>query len=100
MYLYFVTLFSVYNALGEVLESPVNTLVPDAFPNKTFRVSPFKPSGLRGFLQHCLPPYTSTSKFRRDQQVMVIIGATGGKTLHMKNNSLKFTIYQASIFIA
>lgn len=67
----------VYNGKGEVLEAPVNTLVPDAFPSKNFRVSPFKPSGLRGFLQHFLPPYTSTSKFRRDQQNLANIGATG-----------------------
>ena len=36
----------VFNGLGEILENPVNILVPDAFPNKTFRVSEFKPSGL------------------------------------------------------
>ena len=41
----------VYNGLGEVLEHPVHALVPDAFPNKMFRVSRFVPSGLRGFLQ-------------------------------------------------
>ena len=67
----------VYNGKGEVLDSPVNALVPDAFPNRAFRVSPFKPSGLRGYLQHYLPPYTSTSKFRRDQQNLANIGATG-----------------------
>ena len=67
----------VYNGLGEVLTNPVHALVPDAFPNKIFRVSRFLPSGLRGYLQHCLPPYTSSSKFRRDQQVLVLIGATG-----------------------
>ena len=67
----------VYNGLGDVLESPVNILVPDAFPSKTFRISEFKPSGLRGFLKNCLPPYTSTSKFRRDQQILSIIGAAG-----------------------
>ena len=52
-------------------------MVPEAFPNKNFRVSDFKPSGLKGFLQNCLPPFTSTSKFRRDQQILVIMGATG-----------------------
>ena len=67
----------VYNGHGEILENPVNILVPEAFPNKTFRVSDFKPSGLRGFLKNCLPPYTSTSKFRRDQQILSIIGAAG-----------------------
>jgi hypothetical protein len=78
LYLYSIlTKFSVYNGLGEELNSPVNILVPDAFPNKTFRVSDFKPSGLRGFLKNCLPPYTSTSRFRREQQVLVIVGALG-----------------------
>ena len=67
----------VFNGLGEKLDHPVNILVPDAFPSKTFRVSDFKPSGLRGFLKNCLPPYTSTSKFRREQQVLVLIGALG-----------------------
>ena len=64
----------VYNGLGELLDSPVNVLVPEAFPHKNFRVSHFKPSGLRGFLQLCLPPYTATSKFRRDQQSLLVIG--------------------------
>ena len=41
----------VFNGLGEKLDHPVNILVPDAFPSKTFRVSDFKPSGLRGFLK-------------------------------------------------
>lgn len=76
--------FSVYNGLGEVLESPVNTLVPEAFPNKNFRVSAFRASGLLGFLQHCLPPCTSTSKFRRDQQVLVIVGAVSKQPLTIK----------------
>ena len=67
----------MFNGLGETIACPVNVLVPEAFPNKTFRVSDFKPSGLRGFLKNCLPPYTSTSKYRRDQQVLVIIGAAG-----------------------
>ena len=65
----------VYNGLGKKLETPVNVLVPEAYPNKTFRVTDFKPSGLRGFLQLCLPPYTSTSVFRREQQILVIMGA-------------------------
>ena len=59
------------------MENPANILVNEAFPNKSFRVSAFKASGLRGFLKNCLPPFTSTSKFRRDQQILVIIGATG-----------------------
>ena len=67
----------VYNGLGEIVEHPVNALVLEAFPNKTFRVSSFKASGLRGYLKCFLPPFTSTSKFRRDQQILSIIGATG-----------------------
>ena len=67
----------MFNGLGEILENPVNILVPDAFPNKTFRVSEFKPSGLRGFLKNLLPPYTSTSLFRRNQQILSIVGAAG-----------------------
>ena len=67
----------VYNGLGEIMKNNVNILVPEAFPNKTFRVSEFKPSGLRGFLKNCLPPYTATSKFRREQQILTIIGALG-----------------------
>ena len=67
----------VYNGLGEIKEHPVNVLFPEAFPNKTFRVSEFKPSGLRGYLRMFLPPYTSTSMYRREQQILVLIGATG-----------------------
>ena len=67
----------VYNGIGEIVSDPVHALVPDAFPNKAFRVSKFIPSGLIGYLQHCLPPFTSTSKLRRDQQVLALIGATG-----------------------
>ena len=66
----------MYDGLGKEKEEPIHVLVNDAFPTKHFRVSDFVPSGLRGFLQNCLPPYTSTSKFRRDQQVLVIMGAT------------------------
>ena len=67
----------VYNGLGEIKENPVNVLVREAFPNKTFRVSEIKPSGLRGYLRMFLPPYTSTSMYRREQQILVLIGATG-----------------------
>lgn len=67
----------VYNGFGEKIEKPVNVLVPEAFPNKVFRVSAFKESGLKGYLKCFLPPFTSTSKFRRDQQTLAIIGATG-----------------------
>ena len=65
----------VFNGRGEILANPVNILIPEAFPNKTFRVTDFKPSGLRGFLQNLLPPYTSTSLFRRNQQILCIMGA-------------------------
>ena len=73
----FVSIISVYNGLGEVLGSPVHVLIPEAYPNKKFRVSDFVPSGLRGYLKMCLPPYTSQSINRRRQQVLVLIGATG-----------------------
>ena len=74
---YFNSYLAVYDGQGVVKENPIHVLVPEAFPNKNFRVSDFKPSGLKGFLQNCLPPFTSTSKFRRDQQILVIMGATG-----------------------
>ena len=36
----------VYNGHGQVLETPVNVLIPEAYPNKKFRVSDFVPGGI------------------------------------------------------
>ena len=85
----------VYNGLGEVVPNPVHTLVPDAFPNKNFRFSPFKRSGLHGFLQHYLPPY---SKFRRDQQVLALIEATGEYFLLLLGPLFNLKILRSAFF--
>ena len=69
--------FSVFNSLGEVLANPVNVLIPEAHPNRKFRVSEFTPSGLKGYLKIYLPPFTSRSLYRRKQQSLALIGATG-----------------------
>ena len=70
----------VYNGYGEVVNTPVNVLIPEAFPQKKFRVTEFEPSGLQGYLKMFLPPYTSPSPFRRNQQILALIGATGNLT--------------------
>ena len=57
----------MYNGFGEEMRESVNALILDAFPGKCFRVSNFVPSGLT---------FTSKSNFRRDQQALVLIGAT------------------------
>ena len=62
---------TVYSGTGEKLDFPVNVLILDAFPNKTFHVSDLNPS-----LPEISSP-SSYSKFRREQQVLVIIRATG-----------------------
>lgn len=46
----------VYDALGNIKEKPISTIVAEAFPNKRLVVSNHQPSGIAGFLQHFLPP--------------------------------------------
>ena len=67
----------VYNCYGQVVQDPVHCIVDEAFPHKILVSSRFTPSGLRGLLKLCLPPYTATSTMRRKQQQIAIIGAIG-----------------------
>ena len=69
----------VYDGYGRVISDPVHCVIEEAYPHKVLVASRFTPSGLRGLLKLCLPPYTATSQMRRRQQQIVIIGAIGEK---------------------
>ena len=71
----------MYDGYGNVKGTPVNVLIPEAYPHKRFQISEFVPSGARGYLNFFLPPFTSRSPYRRKQQTLALIAATGEDTI-------------------
>ena len=66
-----------YDGYGKVKKEPIHLIVKEAMPHKVLVVSKFIPSGLTGLLKLFLPPNTLKSPFRRQQQIIAIIGAMG-----------------------
>ena len=59
---------AVYDGWGERLEQPVHVVVPELMGNIPCRIASSEDSGLMGFLERFLPPFTSHDPETRDQQ--------------------------------
>lgn len=63
---------TVYNGSGEVPDKPLHAVVPELIGNTKCKIQNFEPTGLRGLLEMCLPPYTSEDPEIRNQQIVII----------------------------
>jgi hypothetical protein len=59
---------AVYDGWGRRPEQPVHVVVPELMGNIQCRVASSEDSGLMGFLERFLPPFTSPDPETRDQQ--------------------------------
>ena len=67
----------VLDGQGKKKEKPVHIYVPDMMKKIKVSCTPFEPSGLEGFLEQLLPPYTHKNKDLQERQIVTLLsGAT------------------------
>ena len=68
---------AVYDGWGNRVKSPKHIVVMDMMGNTSCKIASTQDSGLKGFLERMLPPFTSTYPVTRDQQIYALMAFVG-----------------------
>ena len=68
---------AVYNGWGKRVDNPKHCVVKEMMGNIKCNIQQTKDTGLKGFLERLLPPYTSSDPDTRDQQIYALMAFIG-----------------------